>query len=148
MKRKLIATALLALALAAAFPPIGSGGRAPPPPSTFFGISPQTEPTQTDVEYMRAGKIGSLRWPIGWDAVQPTPNGGYDWSRSTGDGHRRTGHLRVLPFLYATPSWLARKPTTLPIDSARARNAWTAFLKAAVERYGPGGDFWANTLRV
>ena len=29
-------------------------------------------------------------------------------------------------------------------DSAKARKAWTAFLSAAVERYGPGGDFWTE----
>jgi hypothetical protein len=39
---------------------------------------------------------------------------------------------------------VAAKPTTLPIDSVRARAAWTAFLSAAVERYGPGGEFWAQ----
>jgi len=50
----------------------------------------------------------------------------------------------VLPFLYGTPHWLAAKPTTLPVDNARQRAEWKAFLTAAVRRYGPGGEFWAE----
>jgi hypothetical protein len=30
----------------------------------------------------------------------------------------------------------------MPINNAAQRKAWTAFLKAAVKRYGPGGEFW------
>ena len=29
---------------------------------------------------MKAGRIGSVRWPVNWATVQPTANGGYDWS--------------------------------------------------------------------
>ena len=41
-------------------------------------------------------------------------------------------------------SWLSHKSTTLPIDSGRARQGWKAFVNAAVKRYGPGGEFWAE----
>jgi hypothetical protein len=30
----------------------------------------------------------------------------------------------------------------MPLNSPRARQAWAAFLEAAVRRYGPGGEFW------
>jgi hypothetical protein len=94
---------------------------------------------------MQSGHIGSIRWPVGWAEVQPTENGGYDWSRidATVEVAARHG-LTVLPFLYGTPSWLAPRQTTLPIDSPRARRAWIAFVMAAVRRYGPGGEFWAE----
>ncbi len=52
--------------------------------------------------------------------------------------------LTILPFLYGTPGWLARKPTTLPVDSGRQLAAWRALLQAAVARYGPRGAFWAE----
>jgi hypothetical protein len=39
---------------------------------------------------------------------------------------------------------VAAKSTTLPIDGSRARAAWAQFLSAAVERYGPGGEFWTQ----
>ncbi|HEY6550122.1 MAG TPA: beta-galactosidase, partial [Solirubrobacterales bacterium] len=112
-------------------------------PRTFFGIAPQTELSDTDTAYMKAGGIGSVRWPVNWAIVQPTEKGGYDWSSldPAVEAAARRG-LTVLPFLYGTPRWIARKPTTLPIDSGRARKAWLAFVTAAVERYGPEGEFW------
>lgn len=112
-------------------------------PSTFFGIAPQTTLTDTDASYMKAGGIGAVRWPINWAVVQPTAKGGYDWSSvdPAVTAASRKG-LKFLPFLYGTPRWIARKPTTLPVDSGRARKAWLTFVDAAVKRYGPGGEFW------
>jgi hypothetical protein len=128
-----LAASLLAPASASAVPP------------EFFGIAPQTVPTEADVEHMKAGRIGSVRWPLTWESVERTPSGGYDW---TGFDqvvrNAALGRLRVLPFIYATPSWLARKFQILPIDSGRQRRAWTAFVRAAVERYGRQGEFWSE----
>lgn len=135
-------TSILLLAMAAGLA-LPAAARALPP--AFFGIAPQSALTETDVTYMRSGHIGSIRWPISWAEIQPTERGGYNWSGvdSTVEVAARHG-LTVLPFLYGTPRWLARKPTTLPVDSTRARRAWVAFVEAAVERYGPGGEFWSE----
>jgi polysaccharide biosynthesis protein PslG len=112
-------------------------------PRAFFGISPQTQLSDTDAAYMKAGGIGSVRWPVNWATVQPTAKGGYDWSSVDPAVEAAARHgLTVLPFLYGTPRWIAKKPTTLPIDSSRARKAWLAFVTAAVKRYGPEGEFW------
>lgn len=129
---------LLALAVALIVP-----ATAQALPSTFFGIAPQTALTDRDASYMKAGGIGAVRWPINWATVQPTAKGGYDWSSVDPaiTAASRKG-LKFLPFLYGTPRWIARKPTTLPVDSGRARKAWLAFVDAAVKRYGPGGEFW------
>ena len=135
-------TTILLLSLAAA---LAAPATAAALPRTFFGVAPQTALTETDAAYMRAGGIGSIRLPIAWSGVQPTAKGGYEWSGidSIVEVAARRG-LTVLPFIYGTPSWLTRKPTTMPIDSARARRAWASFLEAAVRRYGPGGEFWAE----
>jgi hypothetical protein len=131
---------LLALAVALAAP-----AAAQALPRSFFGIAPQTALTSTDTAYMKAGRIGSVRWPFNWAIVQPTATGGYDWSSidPAVEAAARSG-LTVLPFLYGTPRWIAGKPTTMPIDNARARRAWQAFVREAVERYGPGGEFWTE----
>jgi hypothetical protein len=101
--------------------------------------------TDDDVRYMRAGGIETIRVPFPWGLIQPTAKATYDWSSMDAIVEMATrGGLRVLPFLYGTPHWLSRKPTTLPIDSARARRAWSAFARASVERYGPGGQFWVE----
>lgn len=135
-------TTILLLALVAALA-VPSAAQAVP--RTFFGIGPQAGLTETDAAYMKAGGIGSIRLPIGWSGVQPTAKRQYDWSSvdSAVAAAARRG-LTVLPFLYGTPRWLAAKPTTLPIDSGKARSAWVAFVKAAVKRYGPEGEFWAE----
>jgi hypothetical protein len=128
-------TLLLALTALLALP---TGAQALP--RSFFGIAPQTALTDTDAAYMQAARIGSVRWPDNWATVQPTPNGGYDWSSvdPAVEVARKRG-LQVLPFIYGAPSWIAKKPTTLPIDSGRARRAWTAFVRTAVQRYKPRG---------
>lgn len=145
MKRRFPAILIVACLAVALFAGVQSGSAKPAPraPQGFFGIGPQTTLTEKDVEYMKAGGIDAIRWPLPWGGVQPTKNGGYVWTGfdEIVELAARQG-LQVLPFVYSTPRWISRKYTKLPVDSAQARGAWTAFLKAAVERYGPGGDFW------
>jgi hypothetical protein len=91
---------------------------------------------------MKAGGIGSVRLIAPWITTQPYKRGGYDWTAlDEGVGTAARAGLRVLPVLYGTPRWLG-KQTTLPIDNATQRREWKRFVTAAVERYGPGGEFW------
>ena len=92
---------------------------------------------------MKAGGIESVRWPLIWAAIQPTAKGGYDWScfDAVVETAARAG-LQVLPSIGSTPSWLASKRRRCRSSNARQRAAWSAFLEAAVKRYGPGGEFW------
>jgi len=140
MRRKLPAAPLLAcLAVAMLAVPSAAGAV----PRSFFGIVPQTRVTEADAKYMRAGHIGSIRVSIQWSAIQPSPDPAYNWSdvdQVVSIAARQ--RLRVLPFVYSSPGWVARKFTTLPVDNGRGRRAWAAFLRAAVERYGPRGTFW------
>jgi hypothetical protein len=145
MRRRLVIPVLLALLATALFLGAQSGDAAPPPraPKGFFGIDPQSVLTDADAEYMKAGGIETVRWPLIWAAVQPKAKGGYDWSSFDPIVSVAARHgLKVLPFVVATPRWVAAKSTTLPINNGRARQAWAAFLKAAVARYGPQGEFW------
>lgn len=152
--RRLLSAALLLLALAggayvlaqkSTTPAAAAAHRVPKAPKGFFGIVPQTQLTEKDVKYMKAGGIEAIRWPLLWGAVQPTRKGGYNWAvfDPVVEEAARQG-LSVLPFILATPRWLARKETTLPINNAAQRKAYTAFLRAAVKRYGPGGEFWVE----
>jgi hypothetical protein len=145
MKRLLAAVLLsscLIVALVAGAQP-GAAKPTIPAPKGFFGIDPQGTLTDADARYMKAGGIETVRWPLQWNAVQETARGGYNWASfdPVVEVATRNG-LRVLPFIYGTPSWIAPKYTTMPLNSPRARQAWAAFLEAAVRRYGPGGEFW------
>jgi hypothetical protein len=147
MKRRLPIVLLLACFAAALFAGVQAGSAKAPPraPKAFFGIGPQTTLTDKDAEYMVAGGIESIRWPLPWSGIQQTRNGGYNWTGFDPVVEVAARHgLEVLPFIYSTPGWIARKYTTLPVNNAKARSAWTSFLRAAVERYGPGGDFWTE----
>ena len=149
MRRNLTAAFTAALLIAALVLALGGAATgAPPPraPAEFFGIGPQTPLTVKDAEYMKAGGIGVVRMAVPWSSVQEkNKKGVYNWAGlDEGVGIAARAGLRVLPFLYGTPHWLAAKPTTLPVDSARQRSEWKAFLTAAVLRYGPGGEFWAK----
>jgi hypothetical protein len=119
--------------------------RLPKAPKGFFGIVPQTPLTEMDAKYMKAGGIEAIRAPLIWPAIQPTKNGPYNWAAFdpvVEEAARQ--RLSVLPFVIATPKWVARKETTLPVYNANQRRAYVKFLRAAVERYGPGGQFWAE----
>jgi len=116
-----------------------------PVPRGFFGIVPQTVLSEEDARYMRAGGIGSIRMGIGWESVQATRGGVYNWeSIDRVVATAASQGLRVLPFLAGVAPWLSSTPTTLPIDTAQAREEWKAFVGAAVKRYGPDGEFWAE----
>jgi hypothetical protein len=112
-------------------------------PRSFFGISPQKEPTEADAAYMAAGGIGSIRVAVPWSVIQPSPLPTYVWwyidpwvERAARNG------IGILPVLGGTPPWLEAKETTLPVGNSVEREAWAGFVKAAVQRYGPGGTFW------
>lgn len=147
MKRLLAATLLCTCLLVALVVGAQTGAAKPriPAPKGFFGIDPQGTLTDEDASYMKAGGIETVRWPLPWNGIQPTAKGGYNWAGFDPIVEVAARHgLKVLPFIYGTPSWIAPKYTKLPVDSARARQAWAAFLEAAVRRYGPGGEFWAH----
>lgn len=142
--------AALALAVAIVCAVTGTSpstaGVAPAAPRTFFGIVPQAPLSEEDAEYMRAARIGSVRLPIGWDSIQPTKRGPYNWEGTDREIATAVNQgLHVLPFLAGVPKWVPGEgQRSLPIDNAQARQGWAAFVKAVVERYGPGGAFWTE----
>jgi len=139
--------AVMALAVACVGPAVSHAARAGAKavPRSFFGIVPQDILSEEDARYMRAGGIGSVRMGIGWDSVQATRGGPFDWGRIDREVATAASHgLRILPFLSGVPSWVSSTGTTLPVDSAQAREEWKEFVSAAVRRYGPGGEFWAE----
>jgi polysaccharide biosynthesis protein PslG len=110
-------------------------------PQEFFGIVPQAAPTSGDFARME-GVVGTLRTPVEWGELEPRP-GSYDFgSLDATIGQAADAGIRVLPFVYGTPAWLSRDPARPPLESGRARRAWTGMLQTLVRRYGPDGSFW------
>jgi hypothetical protein len=114
-------------------------------PRGFFGIVPQTALDREDTSRMRRGGIETIRASVAWSGVEPSRRGGYDWNGLDAlVALAARDRLEVLPFLYSTPRWIDGDWRRLPVDSARRRQAWAEFVRAAVERYGHGGEFWAE----
>jgi polysaccharide biosynthesis protein PslG len=112
-----------------------------PVPPGFFGIVPQGPLLKSDFDRMH-GVVGTLRIPILWSEVEPRP-GEYRFSAVDETiVNAAVAGVRVLPFVYSTPSWLSADPARPPIGSPEARRAWTGFLRKLVMRYGPRGDLW------
>jgi polysaccharide biosynthesis protein PslG len=110
------------------------------PPRAFFGVVPQRPLTAPDFDRMR-GVVGTLRIPVFWPQVEPRA-GEFDFAEldRTVSGAAEAG-VRVLPFVYGTPQWLASEPALPPL-TAGGQHAWASFLRVLVRRYGPGGDLW------
>lgn len=125
-------------------------------PGHFWGVVPQAAPTTEQFQRLKLGGVGSVRVPISWSSVQPTPGLAPDWSGVDllVKGGVEAG-IEVFPFLYGAPPWAVpsvlvdrrfnlKAPKNLPVKTGAQRLAWVAFLQAAVGRYGPNGTFWAE----
>jgi hypothetical protein len=139
------APVVLVLVLLVAWAPVGNVAQAAARPVSqgFFGIVPQGPLLKSDFDRMR-GVVGTLRIPILWSEVEPR-RGEYRFSAVDETiASAAAAGIRVLPFVYSTPSWLSVDPARPPIVSSEAGRAWTGFLRKLVMRYGPGGDLWSE----
>jgi hypothetical protein len=108
----------------------------------LFGIASGHVLSSSDLNKMQAASVRSVRFLMGWPEIEPR-RGSFDW-RGTDRlvGQLASHAIQPVPFVFASPPWVSSEATQPPIDSAADRAAWTAFLKAAVDRYGPDGSFW------
>src|SRR5918994_916710 len=85
--------------------------------------------------------VGTYRTNLYWPPVEPVGPGERDWSRYDAlIGGAAEHRIQVLATVYGSPGWAAAA-SHHPPDPAH-RDDFEAFLRAAVGRYGPGGEFW------
>jgi polysaccharide biosynthesis protein PslG len=114
-------------------------------PQGFVGVSPQSPASSSDFELMRESGITSVRLPLNWIAIEPDGPGATesDWDGFDHEvGLAAESGIRIMPFVSASPTWVAAQPIALPVNSSWQRRAWASFLRRAVGRYGPHGSFW------
>lgn len=125
-------------------------------PPSFWGVVPQGTPTLEQLQRLKRGGAGTIRFPVVWTSVQPVRGGPMDWSATDAQIENcvKAG-IGVLPFLSGAPTWAVpavpvpgsggalRTPRNLPVSGIAARG-WSTFVAAAVARYGPGGAFWTE----
>ncbi len=112
-------------------------------PIGFFGTTPQTNLTPRD--YQRMGSLGlTMRIPIFWFEVEPR-QGVYEFDQLDATiAAAAAAGVRVLPFVYGTPAWLADEAAVPPLRG-RAWQAWRTFIARLVRRYGTNGSFWKRS---
>ena len=148
-RRRTLVTALVVAALSG----LAATPAATAVPRSFFGVVPQTALETADLDRMGRGKVGTLRIIINWSLVEADPDV-FDWFQVDAivRDAARNG-VKVLPFLYGTPDWVARglegnrcsdKCTAFAPRTKSGLAAWREFVAAAVLRYGPNGQFWAE----
>jgi Glycosyl hydrolase catalytic core len=120
-----------------------TGPPPPPPPSedaSFFGVMPDGGTiTSADLAFMDAAGVGTVRFVIYWQAVQPTVGGPYNWNAVDGEFRKLALHgIEPLPVLYGD------KDVVTDVENQTTMNRWKAFAAAAVNRYEPGGTFWTK----
>jgi hypothetical protein len=119
-----------------------SAAARPTVPPGFIGVVPQGPLTASDFNRMR-GVVGTLRIPIAWSQVERRA-GEFDFAGLDAIvSAAASAGVRVLPFVYGTPPWLAADPARPPLSQG-AEAAWARFLRALVHRYGPNGDLWVG----
>jgi polysaccharide biosynthesis protein PslG len=140
--------ALAACLLVAAIFAWPINARAAPVPREFFGVS-AVEPDASDFQRMGEARVGTYRVPVAWPGVQASANGPFNWSVPDREiaGAAANG-VQPFPVLYGSPRFAGRAALSPPLDSGRARKGWKRFVAAAVRRYGPGGEFWAENPQI
>jgi polysaccharide biosynthesis protein PslG len=142
----LIATSVAVAGMLACRGPAGaateSRGAAPP---GFLNVVPQTAMTGEQATLLQQAGVRTIRAPLYWMSVEPDPPwfASPDWSGFDGLVRVAAAHdMSVLPFLWGSPDWAAARPEVEPAANSFARSNWRKFLRLAVRRYGPGGEFW------
>jgi len=107
----------------------------------FFGVISIEPPTQSEWARMGQARVGTMRMLLYWGTVEPS-RGQRDFrlydeivANASAQG------VRLLPFLFGSPSFAAPMPTRPPV-TPDARQAFAAFAADTVNRYKPGGTFW------
>jgi len=138
LSRMLVSAACAALAVAAS----PAAAKAPkPPPATFFGVDAWTTPSPHEFSRMAKGRIGVYRFLLNWSFAERCA-GCRDWSASDKDvANAARAHVRALPFVWGSPSFLEREPRLPPL-SPSGLNDYSAFMADVVKRYGTQGSFW------
>lgn len=96
-----------------------------------------------DLGRMHQAHVRIVRWGFRWSHVQPLRLLPPNWHETDAMiGTLASRGIGVLPVLAGTPRWAGATANTPPIGSARAETGWRDFLRAAVDRYGPGGTYW------
>lgn len=117
-------------------------------PKGFFGVHPRSLEAE-DYPDMAEADVGLIRTGFIFGTARPDPAPTYDWGRydAVVAGAAEAG-IDLLPVMLGIPDWISTEHGATPVDTPAATAAWRDYLTAAVDRYGPGGEFWLENPLV
>jgi hypothetical protein len=128
--------------------PAGASAYLPP---GFVGISPQNPLGHKDFELMSEAGVDNVRLPMFWSGIETksplvVPP---DWSGFDKEVELAAeDDVRIMPFVWGSPGWVASEPGDLPVKTSWQRWGWQKFLREAARRYGPEGEFWEDHTKL
>ena len=109
----------------------------------FFATMSIETPSAEDARAMKELGIDTYRVSLDWRWIQASPSAPLNWSGF--DYLVRTlsrEGVRVLPALHSMAEGFGSDWRELPTRTSAQRDGWERFVRGAVRRYGPGGNFW------
>jgi hypothetical protein len=118
-------------------------------PAGFFGLNYAFKDiTNGDILMLKKSGATTVRWTMNWSNIEPS-SGSWKWSAADKVvGSLAAQGIRVVPVMWGSPSWVASSAITAPVATQKQRDAWSGFLRAAIKRYGPGGNYWSGAYRT
>jgi hypothetical protein len=108
-------------------------------------------PERQELTRMSRVGLGTNRLTLTWRTIEPDPPvevaqrsvHNYHWE-SFDSRIRALARAGLRPHLgfYGVPTWVGSPHGASPWQSQQGRQNWPRFVAAAVQRYGPRGDFW------
>jgi len=142
-RRRLAVLVLSAVAaLATWLGPAASARAFTPAPPEFYGVAVSTALGPEDFQRLARANIRTVRIPMSWPDIAAGP-GRYNWLNYDGSViHAAAAGITLIPTLRGSPGFVSNNNNRPPLDSAEEHALWQDFVRSAVERYGPGGEFW------
>jgi hypothetical protein len=126
---------------------LAGAGNATAAPREFFGLVPQGNEGDRDIERMAQAKVGTARFVIDWPAVEG-PDDSFNFAALDAYiGDLARAGIRPFPALFGTAPFVSPDPVRLPVK-AGAREEWQEFVRTVARRYGPGGTFWSQNPSI
>lgn len=142
---RLLLPALLAAALLAA--PAGARTPVPPAPVGWLGVTadgPMIAPggaPRGEWDRMAGAGVQTMRASFYWSEIEPQP-GVFDFTATdTLVAEATARRMAVLPVIIRAPQWARGGNEYYPPSD---KSAIKPVAEALVQRYGPGGSFWAE----
>ena len=133
--------ALLIILAAALCAPARSSAQSLEGPPGFFGVSASTY-KPTDGLQMAAADVGVTRNIFPLQVIKQGKRKPYYWGYTDPivEMTAQAG-IDLIPIVYGPPPWVSHD-LNHTVLKGQSKKAWADFLRALVERYGPGGIYW------